>query len=142
MDHQVIDSFMGDYRYLSNFHIVDVMYEGVCYPSTENAYQAAKTLDLEARKAFTTITPAEAKKLGKTVSLRDDWEEIKTIVMYNLCNQKFQQPDLKAALLATGDKPLIEGNWWGDTFWGVCKGRGKNVLGKTLMIIRKELRAG
>ncbi len=49
--------------------------------------------------------------------------------------------DLREKLLATGDRKLVEGNTWGDTFWGVCRGNGKNHLGKILMKIRAELQA-
>ena len=44
-----------------------------------------------------------------------------------------------ANLLATGKATLVEGNSWGDTFWGVCRGKGKNMLGKILMRVRKRL---
>ena len=45
--------------------------------------------------------------------------------------QKFlQHPHLIEMLLQTGDEELVEGNKWGDRFWGVCKGKGENHLGK------------
>lgn len=135
-----ITSFSGDNRWLSNFWPSTVIYDGIAYPTVENAYQAAKTLDIEARKLIQYSTPSEAKKLGKTVSIREDWEQIKIDVMRKLLHQKFLQKDLREKLIATGDLELIEGNWWGDRFWGVCKGEGQNHLGKLLMAIRTELR--
>ena len=46
--------------------------------------------------------------------------------------------DLRSLLVATGDRELIEGNTWGDTFWGVDKntGQGENHLGRILMELR------
>lgn len=81
----------------------------------------------------------DAKKLGKLVTIRPDWDEIKVEVMYEIVKAKFHyNPDLREMLLATEDAELIEGNWWGDTFWGVCKGQGLNNLGKILMRVRDE----
>ena len=137
-----IDSFNGQYRFLSNFAACKVTYEGLEYKSTEHAYQAAKTLNAEARRKIREAkSPGEAKRLGKTVYLRPDWEEIKFEIMENLLRQKFNQPDFKRALLNTGNIELIEGNTWGDTIWGVCKGKGQNHLGKLLMKVRKDLQS-
>lgn len=88
------------------------------------------------------LNPQSAKRLGRSVLLRPDWEEIKYDVMYQVCKAKFQQnPDLGQKLLKTGNAELIEGNTWGDRIWGVCKGIGENNLGKTLMRVRDELRS-
>lgn len=138
----MIDSFNGKYRFLSNFAPCKVQLDGIEYSSTESAYQAAKTLNPEGRRKIREAkTPGEAKKLGRTVYLREDWEEIKLDVMENLLRQKFNQHDFKKALLNTEDEELVEKNNWGDTVWGVCKGKGQNHLGKLLMKIRKELSA-
>ena len=136
-----IDKFAGDYRWLSNFWFIDVEYAGVTYPTTEHAFQAAKTLDLGQRRHVRKASgPGEAKKLGRQVTLRPGWEDMKDEVMLDLNRQKFQDPGLREKLLATGDAPLVEGNTWGDKYWGVVKGVGKNRLGKILMQIRGELR--
>lgn len=135
-----IDIFEGEYRFLSNFYPVDVKYEGKKFPSVEHAYQAAKTkVPEEISKIRTCGTPFMAKKLGKKVTLRKDWESIKVQVMTDLVRQKFQIQFFKDLLLATNELKIEEGNTWGDTFWGVCGGKGKNFLGKILMDIRKEL---
>lgn len=136
----VIDDFRFDYRFLSNFQASTVLYDGELYPTVENAYQAAKTLDLAAREPFTRISAKQAKQLGKEVKLRKDWDSIKDITMYGLLTQKFTIPLLRKKLLATGDALLVEGNWWNDTYWGVCNGKGKNVLGILLMKVRKDIR--
>ncbi len=135
-----IKGFFGEWRFLCNFHKCPVEFEGVIYPSTENAYMAAKTLDLGKRKEFENIEPFDAKKLGREVELRSDWEEIKFDVMYSVVLDKFNRHvDLRDKLLSTGDKYLEETNHWNDRIWGVCNGEGENNLGKTLMSIREKL---
>ena len=51
-----------------------------------------------------------------------------------------QNPELGNKLLETGNQELVEGNTWGDIFWGVCNGKGQNWLGKILMMVRDEIR--
>jgi predicted NAD-dependent protein-ADP-ribosyltransferase YbiA (DUF1768 family) len=109
------------------------------YPSVENAYQAAKSHGMDTR--LLVCSAGEAKKLGKLGMLRPDWEEVKLGIMEDLLRQKFSIPELQEKFLATGDATLIEGNWWGDTFWGVCRCKGENHLGILLMKIRDELRS-
>lgn len=137
---EYIVSFSGEHRFLSNFYPVNVKYEGKTYRSVEHAYQAAKTEDEGARKKIREAqTAGEAKRLGRRVKMSDDFEYHKVSVMKELLLQKFKYPELKAKLLATGNSGLIEGNTWGDTFWGVCAGVGENHLGKLLMEVRAEL---
>jgi ribA/ribD-fused uncharacterized protein len=137
-----IDLFKGDYSWLSNFHMVPVEFEGLTYPSVEHAYQAAKSNCSEQRQRISeAATAGLAKRLGKGVTLRSDWEEVKIDIMTSLVRQKFSNPSLRALLLSTDDKELIEGNWWNDKFWGVCRGVGENHLGKILMRVRSELRS-
>ena len=84
--------------------------------------------------------PVKIKRFGKTIKLRLDWEEVKVQIMLGLLRQKFKKgSSLGNRLLATGNQKLIEGNTWGDTFWGVCQGKGLNVLGKLLMQVRDEI---
>jgi N-glycosidase YbiA len=137
-----IESFTKEYSYLSNFYPSLVMFDGQVYPTVEHAYVAAKTLDLEVRKKIQKITnPSQVKKFGKTIALRDDWEDVKISIMEQLCWQKFSSnSSLAEKLLSTDYAELIEGNTWGDVFWGVCNGKGHNHLGKILMKIREELR--
>lgn len=139
-----INGFFGKYRWLSNFEMATVELDGIEYPSTEHAYQAAKSTDpAERRRIRLAEKPAEAKRLGKPEIMqhkRADWQSVSLSVMEDLCRQKFtKHQDLKKKLLDTGDAYLEETNTWGDVFYGVCKGKGENHLGKILMKIRSEL---
>lgn len=138
-----ITSFDGEYRFLSNFFPAPFTFfldgERSEYKTSEHAFQALKTLIPEKRDwVRAASTPEEAKKRGHQVPLRSDWETLKIPLMKALLVQKFRQnPELEGKLLATGDAELVEGNWWGDVFWGICKGKGKNHLGKLLCEVRK-----
>jgi N-glycosidase YbiA len=150
----IID-FRGEYRWLSNFSEAEVVlvpgpqrgigHQGVdgykTYKTTEHAYQAAKTLNPEERREIREAkTPGKARRLGQKVKIRDDWEEIKLSVMEALLEQKFDIPEYRDLLLGTENHHLVEGNTWGDVFWGVCNGFGENYLGRLLMKIRRDLR--
>lgn len=135
-----IDSFQGDYRFLSNFWFVKVKLDGVEYKSVEHAYMAAKTLDNTLRLKIRDFEkPGDVKRFCKTIELRSDWEQVKFGVMLDLVRQKFAKEPLRSKLLNTGNAELIEGNTWGDVYWGVCRGKGQNNLGKILMQVRQEL---
>lgn len=135
---KVIREFQGEYMFLSNFYMAPVTYNGFHFTNSEAAFQAAKCPDRMAE--FCGLDPSSAKRLGRRVALRPDWDRIKYEVMYDVCKAKFaQNPDLLNLLLATGDAELIEGNTWGDRVWGVCEGTGENNLGKILMRLRGEL---
>lgn len=137
-----VKGFFKEYRFLSNFCLAEVEYDGLKYASTEHAYQAAKTEDAAQRRRIReSQKPADAKRLGKQVKMRSDWEQIKIGVMKELVLQKFSKhKELKEKLLATGDAHLEETNTWNDTFWGVCRGKGHNWLGKILMEVRNEIK--
>lgn len=138
----MIGSFSGPYRFLSNFYPAVVRLDGVNYPSVEHAYQAAKTLDLALRQTIRQQdTPGRAKRMGATVTKRPGFYEDRVALMTMLVRQKFHHPELCDKLLATGDHELVEGNTWGDTFWGECRGVGENHLGRILMQVRTELRS-
>ena len=137
----MIDSFKGKYDFLSNFAHCLFEHEGIIYPSVEHAFQAAKCIHQSDKLQIAFIkTPAAAKQYGSKVEIRQDWEQVKLDIMYKLLLIKFSIPAFKKKLLATGDIELIEGNTWGDRYWGVCRGQGENHLGKLLMRIRKEIR--
>lgn len=138
----MIASFLGPYRWLSNFHPAPVVLDGVTYPTVEHAFQAAKTLDpLERRRMLLQPNPGKVKRLGQRVRKRPDWKAVRLSVMFELLRQKFAHAPLRQALLETGDAVLIEGNVWGDVYWGQCGGVGQNHLGKLLMRVREEVRA-
>jgi hypothetical protein len=141
MNNEPILEFSGENHFLSNFERAEFVWDGIVWPTSEHAYQAAKVIDREGRIAISKVgRPGEAKKLGKTFNLRPDWSLLKIDIMYAIVYEKFRQnPHLKAKLLATGDAYLEEGNNWGDVVWGVCNGVGQNNLGLILMRVRDEL---
>jgi ribA/ribD-fused uncharacterized protein len=137
----MIDSFRDNYFFLSNFRPCWVVLDGKRYQSVEHAYQAAKTLNEQEREQIRLASsPGVAKRLGRVCTHRKDWKSIKVSIMTDLVRQKFlRNPDLANKLILTGEEELIEGNTWGDRFWGVYRGRGENNLGKILMQVRGEL---
>lgn len=139
----VIDSFRGEYRYLSNFWAAEIISEGTRYASVEHAYQAAKCLHRSEKEMVrAAATPGQAKRLARTVTIRFDWESIRVEIMRGLVRVKFRtHAELAARLIATGETRLVEGNTWGDKFWGECRGEGENWLGRILMEVRAELAA-
>lgn len=139
-----IDSFSGRYRFLSNFFPSLITISDKSYATVEHAFQAAKLPDPKHQERVRMAgTPVYAKRLGYTYPRRDDWDEIKDGVMLELLRLKFQHhPTLAQSLLMTGSSRLVEGNTWGDRYWGVCGGVGKNRLGELLMQVREEIRQG
>lgn len=138
-----IDSFKDNYDFLSNFYECPILFNGEIYASVEHAYQAYKCVNKEEADLIKLLDhPARAKIAGKKVKLKKNWETIKLSVMFNLVFIKFSS-DLKlmSKLLMTQNEDLIEGNDWGDFYWGVCHGKGENNLGKILMKVRKELKS-
>ena len=138
---RVIDRFHGKYDFLSNFYPAPVKFERIEFLTVEHAFQAAKTDDRELRLTVANApSPHAAKRMGRRLPLRSDWEAIKVGVMRELVRLKFStHPELRARLLATGQATLVEGNTWNDRFWGVCQGEGRNQLGLILMEVRREL---
>lgn len=137
----MIDEFNGRYSFLSNFYESPLIYDGMEFRNSESAYQSAKVIDIQEKMLFQNTTASQGKKLGRGVKLRSDWEEIKDDVMLEVVRCKFTQNRiLYQKLLDTGVQELVEGNWWGDTYWGVYRGHGQNKLGKILMQVRQEIR--
>lgn len=135
-----IEQFRGQWYFLSNFAITNIEIDGITYLSAENAFQAMKTTDQKLRKAMSQMLPSEAKKAGRKLNLRPDWDNIKLQVMADIVYKKFDQnPAMRNALLSTGDAHLQERNDWGDIFWGAdLNGVGENHLGKILMTVRNQ----
>ena len=137
----IIDKFDGEYFFLSNFYQHKIKYDEYFWDNNEQCFQATKTLDLAEKDEIRfTVSPGKAKRLGGKVHMRKDWDQIKVGVMKDINRIKFSDPVLKQKLLDTGDAELVEGNSWGDQFWGCCDGSGMNMLGKILMEIREELK--
>lgn len=145
-----IYGFFNNYRFLSNFFLADIIWEGITYPSTEHAFQAGKTLDPAVRQSIANHPLKGVKAAGKKIILRPDWEtevagiKTKVRVMRELNLIKFStHANLKISLLATAPKYLEETNSWNDQIWGVCykTGKGTNLLGHTLMFVRETLKS-
>lgn len=142
-----VKGFFGAFRWLSNFFLVDVKFEGDVYPSTESAYQSAKIISRDERKQFQTrYWPNDsmrmgmmARKMGRMLKICDDWEHSKFDVMREVCQNKFFNNEMRELLLLTKNSHLEETNDWGDQYWGVCGGVGDNNLGKILMKIREDM---
>jgi ribA/ribD-fused uncharacterized protein len=135
-----IDRFIGKYSFLSNFHPSTIMIDGKKYPTVEHAYQSHKaTTESEREIVRCAKDPMEAKKLGKTFPLPEDWESQKVDIMKKLIRKKFENPLLRELLKATGDLNLIHDNRFNDRFWGVCRGSGNNWLGVILEEVRREI---
>jgi len=135
----IINSFRGEFSYLSNFSPYGFTDEnGKRWKTSEHYFQAAKTRDpKEILLIQNANTPSDAKKLSRKVTLIKEWDHIKVDVMRKALKMKFDQnKDIRDKLISTYDCPLIEGNTWGDTFWGEVNGRGLNILGKLLMELR------
>lgn len=136
----IINNFRGRYYFLSNFYRHEVIYRKQLYPTVEHAYQAAKTLDKTMRDCIRRApSPVDAKRLGRQVKLRADWESVKLPIMLHLVRIKFQDIKLRALLTRTNSRLIVYENKWGDIFWGVCNGVGQNHLGKILMQVRTEV---
>jgi hypothetical protein len=124
--------FAGPYHFLSNFFIEK---DG---SHVEGEFQARKTdpptWDL------CDMNPVQAKKAGQHLVLRADWEDVKVQIMAELLHEKFKEKGVRQMLLGTGYADLVEGNYWDDTFWGVCRNEGRNWMGLLLMNEREEIR--
>lgn len=146
VDEYVISGFFGEHRFLSNFHECRVEVDGIIYPSSEHAYMAEKTVYPEEKKEIAAMsTCREVKTYGssKMTISKENWEYYRVVAMIKVLFAKFSQnQELKEKLLATGDKLLIETNWWKDRFWGEDKsGNGQNMLGECLMAVRGMLKS-
>jgi ribA/ribD-fused uncharacterized protein len=149
-DIPIIYEFFEDYRFLSNFHIQQIVYDGAVYTSTEAAYQASKTNIPEIKEQIRLSSPSSARKMGQAVTLRKNWENVKEQIMREVVTLKFEAScELTMKLLETGEAYLVEGNIWHDNFYGICIKKncptcqdkiGKNILGKILMEIRYNIR--
>lgn len=143
-DIKIILSFTGEYSFLSNFYEYPIYYDGIIYRNSEAAFQSAKCMNKDGRLGFSDLNPSEAKRLGRRVKLRPDWEDVKDQIMYDIVKAKFSAPELAKMLLDTGSAGLYEGNTWGDMYWGIDSTtlRGRNKLGEILMRVRDEIVKG
>ena len=132
-----INRFVDEYAFLSNFWQAPVRTYDWIYLTAEHAFQSLKMeTDYDAELVRQAKTPGQAKRLGRKLPMKGNWNNIKLHVMQDILIDKFADPELQSMLLATGDAMLIEGNPWGDTFWGISNGNGLNHLGRLLMAVR------
>lgn len=139
----VIPEFRGEYYFLSNFYTAPFVWRGKEFQSGEQAFSYAKTfyahtdrVDIFQRNILAAKTPGDAKKFGRAVPLIsvEEWDNNRVAYMREIVHQKFLcVPGLAGQLINTGAMLLVEGNNWGDTFWGRCEGKGFNTLGAILM---------
>jgi len=136
----IINNFRDpDYAFLASDYECTVSLDGTPYLSVEHAFQAAKTDDFLLREEIRrALTARRAKQIGRRLSLKPGWDDVRERVMFELVRDKFASSDLAEKLLATQDAELIFENTINDTYWGVCNGVGENRLGKILMTVRAE----
>lgn len=139
----MINNFDNEYEFLSNFYPSPFVVDGKEYATVEHAYQSWKVIPEHQETVRLAFSPGEAKRYGRAFPMREDakseYERMRGMAQFLLA--KFRDnPDLMEKLLATGDEQLVEGNTWGDKFWGVCDGEGQNNLGHLLMAIRENER--
>lgn len=136
--------FMGNWvkNWFSNMVVCPITIDGIEYMSTENYFQAMKSLNREDHIRIAQLAPNKSKQAGRKLRLRSDWEEVKYEVMKTALRAKFALPEWKEQLLNTGDSVIIEWNNWNDKIWGVDidDNLGKNLLGLALMEIREEIK--
>jgi ribA/ribD-fused uncharacterized protein len=145
-----ISVFKGSYSFLSNFFTlrVPIQHDGIFYPTVEHFYQAMKSLSPNTRRIVSNIGYAgKARKYGRSIYLRSDWEETKVPIMrFGLMLKFAGNPGLKIQLLNTLTYILVEGNYWHDNIWGNClcpkcaTTQGQNLLGYLLMEVRELFR--
>ena len=140
---EIIDCFRGENFVYSNFYGIPVVYKDHVYKSSEHAFHAQKATNEKDRQYIEDApTPGIAKRRGREIKCRADWNDIRVDEMASIVYAKFSRNShLHDKLCSTGDSLIIEGNAHGDTFWGMVKDSkgewvGKNNLGKILMIVR------
>jgi ribA/ribD-fused uncharacterized protein len=127
------------YNWFSNMELDPITIDGITYPSVENYYQGMKSGHPKILQIFSKLPPYQAKKEGKRLKLRDDWEQIKFDVMEKALRIKFAPGTSWYTKLKATEGEIVEWNNWGDKIWGkTLNGEGENNLGKILMKIRDE----
>lgn len=140
--------FKSEFKRFSNFYPVTIHYNRRTFPTVEHAFVSEKSFDPSFKNRIANLKATQAgyaKKLGRQIQLRDDWDEIKNQVMFELVLTKFNKPEFQSFLLLTGEGKIVEGNYWHDNYWGDCYCKkcqsvmGLNYLGRILMKIRENI---
>lgn len=133
----------GKYGCFSNFYLSPLQFDGIAYTCAEAAFQAQKCANKNDRVYFSKLSPSDAKRRGRRIELRRDWEDVKYMAMVGILVCKFENKDLRDILLSTGEAELVENTTgWHDNIWGNCDCskctniKGQNLLGKALMQVR------
>lgn len=139
-----VKGFFEEYNFLSNFYLCEVIHNDRVFPSSEHAFMFSKLPDTAnhdyAYALVVRMSPGQVKRWGRSITLREDWNDIRLRVMEEVVEAKFRDnPIIREKLLALEGYYLEETNSWNDRFWGVCRGEGENNLGKILMRVRDRL---
>lgn len=139
----MINEFRGEYDFLSNFVDCPIEMDGWVYKSVEHAYQSMKSHDKQWKTycCDQTNSASDIKVKSKKINIRKDWDSVKYDIMKVCLIQKYNIEPFRSKLIDTGDDFIMEGNWWGDVYWGVDlkTNKGENNLGKIIMEIRDNL---
>ncbi|MGL5416029.1 MAG: NADAR family protein [Clostridium sp.] len=109
---------------MSNYSKSDIKINDIVFLNAESAFHSFK--DMKRQAQFANLDPAIAKRKGRSVKLRSDWEKVKDEIMSLVVKEKFKQnKELREKLIYIGEEYLEEGNTWKDIYWGICNGRGK-----------------
>ena len=144
-----VGSFSGDLEFLSNMHKIPIYFneskydnfqpDFKVYPSSENLYQALKCKYIKDRELFQNVDPYKSKRIGKTVEIRYDWDNVRLEAMKLAIDLKFKNIELAEKLIDLPDDKIIEFNNWGDRFFGICNGEGLDHLGKILRAKKQQI---
>lgn len=144
-----VGSFSGDLEFLSNMYKIPIYFneskydnfqpDFKIYPSSENLYQALKCKYIKDRELFQNVDPHKSKRIGKTIELRCDWDNVRLEAMQLAIDLKFKNIELAEKLIDLPDDKIIEFNNWGDRFFGICNGEGLDHLGKILRSKKQQI---
>ncbi|MBE1489504.1 NADAR family protein [Plantactinospora soyae] len=137
----VMDSGEDEGNFLDIFHPAPVVFEGEVYPSVGHAYYAARIIEQALRVRIRAAPTAfHVRSLSGIGSHRENWADVKLPLMRRLHREKFRDPQLRAELIDTGDRVIVNGSPGGGGFWGASEGDGENQVGRLLMALRRTLR--
>lgn len=142
----VVESKRYCINWFSNMRRMDspITYQGINYWTVENFYVAIKvpnnSIRHRERQKIAQMNPGLAKKYGRTLNVRKDWNLVKMDFMRIAIEHKFKRGTSWYDKLLSFDKPVIEWNNWKDVFYGKCifTGKGENNLGKLIDRIKTE----
>lgn len=149
--------FWGNQDVFSNWYPVKFRLYGQVFANSEQAMMYAKAClmgdQVSADAILKTSDPRKAKAIGRKITPWNEalWVESRMPIMVEILSEKFSNSSLKAKLLATGDKKIVEASPY-DKIWGIGMGEndpgvddsdnwdGLNLLGEALMIVREKFK--